>query len=300
MKLHCYQHENFGDAPLNRWLWPQLLPGVLDDDSTRLLVGIGSLLNDGLPRAPVKAIVGTGMGYGAGLPVVDESWRVYFVRGPRTAQALGLDPALGVCDAGLLVNSVPLPPPAPAREAAYMPHWYSAENGDWRAVCELAGIHYIDPLGGVETVLSEIRAAKLLITEALHGAIVADALRVPWAPVRAYKHILEVKWLDWCEALGLDYAPHPLRPLYGEGAIRKRLGRTPRWARLERWAAGPAAWAGRRLEAAWAEQNARALRRLRREARPCLSSEAALRLATERMLSAVDRLRGDYHNGRLN
>jgi len=300
MRLHCYQHQNFGDAPLNRWLWPQLLLGLLDDDDTRLLVGIGSLLNDGLPRAPVKVILGTGIGYGAGLPVVDKSWRVYFVRGPRTARALGLDPELGVCDAGLLVSAVTLPLTAPARAVAYMPHWYSAENGDWRAVCELADIYYIDPLGGVEKVLSEIRAAKLLITEALHGAIVADALRVPWMPVRAYKHILEVKWLDWCEALGLDYAPHRLRPLYGEGAIRKRLSRTPRWALLDRWAAGPATWAGAQVERAWAEQNAGILRRLAREARPCLSSEAALRSVTEQMLEAVDRLKGDYLGGRLN
>jgi succinoglycan biosynthesis protein ExoV len=180
-----------------------------------------------------------------------------------------------------------------------MPHWYSAENGDWRTVCAQAGMHYIDPLGGVEQVLSEIQATRLLITEALHGAIVADALRVPWVPVVAYKHILALKWLDWCESLGLDYRPYHLRPLYGEAAIRKRLERTPRWSRLSQWAAGPATAAGDGLERLWARQNARTLRQIAREASPQLSNDATVATTTEQMLAEVERLKEDYWNGRL-
>ena len=46
-----------------------------------------------------------------------------------------------------------------------------------------------------------------MITEALHGAIVADALRVPWMPVSSYHTILPFKWEDWCRSVGLAYAP---------------------------------------------------------------------------------------------
>ena len=39
--------------------------------------------------------------------------------------------------------------------------------------------------------LSEIRRSKMVMTEAMHGAVLTDALRVPWVPGSAYKHILE-------------------------------------------------------------------------------------------------------------
>ena len=45
-----------------------------------------------MPDAPKKLVFGTGFGYG-GVPRLDESWIFYCVRGPRTARALGLDPA---------------------------------------------------------------------------------------------------------------------------------------------------------------------------------------------------------------
>ena len=35
----------------------------------------------------------------------------------------------------------------------------------------------------------------------MHGAIVADALRVPWIPARLYGHFMEFKWRDWTESI---------------------------------------------------------------------------------------------------
>ena len=62
----------------------------------------------------------------------------------------------------------------------------------------------IDPCGGVERVIADILASELLVTEAMHGAIVADALRVPWVPVRPVQPTNRGKWFDWASALDIE------------------------------------------------------------------------------------------------
>lgn len=305
MKLFCYPHQNFGDGPLNHWLWPQLLPGLLQPESERLFVGIGSLLNDLLPAQPLKVVFGTGIGYGQRTPAPDATWRVYAVRGPLSAQALGLDPAAAITDSAMLVRAVPLPPVAKQFKVSYMPHWWSDVHGHWRAACDLAGIHFIDPLAGVETVLTELRQTELLISEALHGAIVADALRTPWVPVTAYKHILHLKWHDWCQSVGLAFQPHRLAPLYQPEAVRARVRRLPGWpqrggaARVAEQALRPAAavsgwWYQRQVE-----RNARTLQHLAATAQPQLTPDPTLDRVLSRLLAALETLKADYQAGRL-
>ena len=43
---------------------------------------------------------------------------------------------------------------------------------------------YVDPASGPRHVVDAIRSARLVVTSAMHGAIVADAFRVPWIRVR--------------------------------------------------------------------------------------------------------------------
>src|SRR3569623_1144475 len=50
------------------------------------------------------------------------------------------------------------------------------------------------------------------MTEAIHGAIVADTLRVPWIPVACSPEVAPFKWIDWTQSLGLDYRPIRLPP----------------------------------------------------------------------------------------
>ena len=78
---------NFGDD-LNPWLWRRLLAGYLSDDAPTLLTGIGTILNDRVPKASETLVFGSGVGFGGGLPQVDASWTIYCVRGPLSAQAL--------------------------------------------------------------------------------------------------------------------------------------------------------------------------------------------------------------------
>ena len=71
MKLFYYKDPggNFGDD-LNAWLWPRLIPELLDDRDDTLFVGIGSILDRRIPQEPRKIVFGTGVGYGL-LPVLD-------------------------------------------------------------------------------------------------------------------------------------------------------------------------------------------------------------------------------------
>ena len=207
MRLTYCQIEggNFGDD-LNPWLWPRIAPGVLDDDSSEEFLGIGTILSNSSRSHARRVVFGSGAGYKRP-PVVDNRWKIYCVRGPRTAAKLKIDRSLAITDAAALVANVPMPACDQQVKVSYMPHHHSAELGDWQSVCERAGMQYIPPNGNVATTIDQIRQSKLLITEALHGAVVADALRIPWIAVRAYGHILPFKWHDWCESLELNYDP---------------------------------------------------------------------------------------------
>jgi succinoglycan biosynthesis protein ExoV len=216
MKLVYFRDRvpNFGDE-LNTYVWPALLPpGFLDDDESELFVGIGSILGDHLPRQARKFVVGSGHAGYRGIPDMDDgTWQVLFVRGPRTAELLGLPAEAAICDSAVLLRAMDrLPAPADNIGIAFMPHYQSLERGLWVEACRLAGITLIDPTGPVETVLARLRGARLLITEAMHGAIVADALRVPWVAARPLFWGHHRKWLDWSEAVGVDLSFHALRP----------------------------------------------------------------------------------------
>ncbi|MEQ1766179.1 MAG: polysaccharide pyruvyl transferase family protein, partial [Methylotenera sp.] len=71
-------------------------------------------------------------------------------------------------------------------------------------------INYIDPCAPVETVLDNILSSELVITEAMHGAIVSDALRVPWIPIQPLNSIHAMKWFDWASALDIDLLPRQM------------------------------------------------------------------------------------------
>ncbi len=208
MKLYYYvdPRGNFGDD-LNPWLWHQLIPDLIDDREDELFVGIGTLLNNRVPSEPRKIIFGSGAGYGSSLPTIDEKWKFYCVRGPITATKLDLAKDLAITDSAALVSKVFNSSRMIRSGIAFVPHHVSAWNMDWAAICGELGIRYIDPRRGVDTVLSEIARSSAIITEAMHGAIISDAFRIPWMPVVFYEHILAEKWMDWTQSLSLGYEP---------------------------------------------------------------------------------------------
>lgn len=214
MKLYYYKRDlgNFGDD-LNPWLWSKLIPNILDDNDDTLFVGIGTLLNHRIPIAPNKIIFGSGYGYGE-KPQIDERWKFICVRGPLTAGALGLDVSLAITDPAALVSVLTLAAPTKDGGIAFMPHYSSGEIVEWSKICEILGIRLIDPCWDVDRVLTEVARSSVLIAEAMHGAIIADTLRVPWVPVVCHDDVLEFKWMDWCASLDMRYQPEILPFVY--------------------------------------------------------------------------------------
>jgi hypothetical protein len=281
---------NFGDE-LNHWLWPKLLPGVFDDDETELFLGIGSILFHDYPPLAKKIVFGSGYGGYTPPPRIDETWEVYFVRGPRTAHVLGLDPQLAVGDAAILLRLIPeaLPAAEPRRlGTAYMPHWDSAVSEQWESLANRAGLGFIDPRWPVERVLAAIRSCDLLVTEAMHGAIVADALRIPWVPVLPHP-VHRFKWYDFAEALGVEMEFARSGQLSWVDAVALGLVRHPQIERRIRYYGRQVRHFG---SAAYRWNAVRALRAAARM-RPYLSEDRAIERSTQRMEEELGRLRAN-------
>jgi succinoglycan biosynthesis protein ExoV len=259
---------NFGDE-LNPWLWARLLPDLQQRGADDwVFVGIGTLINDRLPKAARTIVFGSGVGYGDRIPRPDSTWRVHFVRGPRSAAALGLPAEAALTDPANLVSTVWRARGPQQSRCAFMPHWVNAN--EWlEALCREEGIGYIDPRWRVEKVLERIGETRLLLAEAMHGAIVADALRVPWIPIRSVAGVLEFKWLDWCESVGVAYEPQ---------------------AMLSPWAPSREGLFGGARSWAKATILARQLRRIAADVKPTLSPEATWR----GLLSAVEQKLADF------
>jgi succinoglycan biosynthesis protein ExoV len=222
MKLYyCETPEgNFGDD-LNPWLWPQLAPefDFGDESDGWCFVGIGTLLNDHhaarFAGSSRTLIFGTGAGlFRDGFRPVepDPSWHVAAVRGPLTAEVLGVSDQKAVTDAAALVARLSIEPLEVEHAVAYVPHISNAKEA-WRTACRTAGLAYLDPREDVSTVLRTIAGSELVLAEAMHAAIAADALRTPWIPVRSVG-IDAFKWRDWCASLEMDYRPYRLPPLW--------------------------------------------------------------------------------------
>lgn len=214
MHLHYYRkHPNFGDS-INPWYWGHYVPKALESDVDDLFVGIGTLLNNELPQRHRQIhIMGSGAGYGETIPRVSPNWHVHCVRGPLTAQAIGAAPESAVTDPAVLLSE--LIPTTSQRDtmAAFMPH-IGIDSARLRHLTEVSGIRYISPASDPTTVINAVNRSDRLITSAMHGAILADALRVPWYCVSTSPEILRFKWQDWFLSVNLDAELHRLPTIW--------------------------------------------------------------------------------------
>lgn len=202
-------HGNFGDD-LNLWLWDALLPGLREVREETLLVGVGTVLNPTLlPTGVHKLVIGSGYGYGDPPDINDpREWDVRCVRGPKTAQRLGLPSDKGIVDPAVMISDMEEFKNLPKlHRKTFVPHWESAEFGMWETVCEPAGLAYLDPRGEAKSVIRHIAQSEMVVAESMHGAILADAFRVPWVAVTTSSSINDFKWNDWASSVGATYQP---------------------------------------------------------------------------------------------
>lgn len=207
MKTFYYNATpNVGDE-LNHYLWPRVLaPNLLSGDSRIGLLGIGTLLSEDFCKRLVDCerivVFGTGAGYGR-LPHIDSRWDIRCVRGKRTAHAIGVDERLAIADAAYLLGSLDWRPTS-SGPIIVIPHHASLTYIDWEAVCQQAGLTLLSPELPVKEFLEKLAGARLVLTEAMHGAIFSDIARIPWVPFRFGPHFLESKWHDWTQMFDLS------------------------------------------------------------------------------------------------
>lgn len=291
MKLYFFRGEqpNFGDE-LNLELMPKVFPNFFDDDGRDLFLGIGSVLFDHHPADARKIVFGSGYGGYTKPPVMDDKWHVYCVRGPETARKLGLSADKVAADSAILINRYRPRRTTPGKHVSFMPHWQSIPRGNWAAVCREGGIHFIDPWSPVETVLSELEASSVVLAEAMHGAIVSDALRVPWISLQPLSRDHRVKWHDWAAALDMVLPVHRLPSSTLWEAAMTTLGR-PCW-RLGR-DKGLVGFSRRLADPVFTRLAVGRLQALAR-VEPMLSSDAALDRALDKLETAAEHIKRDF------
>lgn len=296
MKLHYFRarYGNFGDD-INPWLWKHLLPDFFDDDPSELFIGIGTLLNHRLPDEPIKHVFGAGHGYGE-LPRNLDRFIFHAVRGYATARALGIDEKLVITDSAILLRTRPFErAERPIYSAGFIPHCQSSEYFDWEALCKDIGVKYISAEWDVEKVLFEMTQCETLLCEAMHGAIAADTLRIPWIPVSCYDYISAYKWQDWLSTLKLPYTPARITSLYDierdsplkprlKNHLKRSLRATGIWS--ENWMPPPPSKTGRKEYDRAAAELTNALQN-----RSYLSEDALLDQHTDRYLELVEALK---------
>lgn len=215
MKLICYNSEkgNFGDD-LNFWLWPQIFGKTIWDDNSIAFLGIGSILISNYDyvneaeKYERKVIFGTGVRTVKEVFNFDKSWDISFLRGPFSSYITCGNYNNYISDGAYFIALLPNYQKYLSRKKKYkisvVPYYQSMDQLDWTYCCEQLGWHMISPVGkDVERFIEEIADSEQVICEAMHGAIVADILRVPWKRLKFNAHLFEgevvseFKWTDW-------------------------------------------------------------------------------------------------------
>lgn len=203
MELFYFKSEkgNFGDD-LNPWLWGQIFGDLSKYQCYIDFIGIGSILDDRINYGKNKKII-----FGAGVRDFkfkpENNYDVRFVRGPLSSQVFNNAPYITDSAYCLALIKDKIENVPKIYDCSIIPYFHHTSSFNWSLFEKLTGIHVIYPSGSVEIVIDEIAKSSKIISGAMHGAIIADVLRIPWKRLRFGKHgsesffTSELKWHDW-------------------------------------------------------------------------------------------------------
>lgn len=219
IKLAYYKSPegNVGDD-FSPWLFSKAFGNHIVDNGETLLFGVGSILDKSFENAFSKGIKDNLVfGSGARNPdtvpdITNGSWYVYCVRGPLTATALNLPLTKAIADPAILApNFLP-------RETYSIKHsnqigivpYFSASMDLWKKIAKQLGWKIISPHLQVEDFVKDLLSCEKVYCESMHGAIFADAYRIPWRPLSGSSISGEgsthaFKWTDWTSSMGIGF-----------------------------------------------------------------------------------------------
>jgi len=300
MVLKYYEGANFGDA-INPLIFNDLLPGFFDNDEKTWFMGIGSTLGFIRADETTKKIIVFSTGYAYDSPPVpDKRYDFRCVRGPLTAGVLKLKDKKYITDGAILLRSLPQfrNKTHKSYKYSFIPHHLSESMYDrWKELFNESGINYISPATEPLKAIELIRQSEFVITEAMHGAIIADAFRVPWIPLKMFEHINEFKWRDWLLSMNMEYVPERIFRLYNQEWIS--------WVVHDKLGISQSAFSNRLLSGIYRSYQGsilemrfrNALRKIIEKAEPRLSMDHLAGLKEEQLLEELDSVKKEYSRG---
>jgi len=215
MKLYYFKRPqgNFGDD-LNPWLFSRLIPEMDGLRTADWLVGIGTILDNRLDKITgTKVILGSGVRVGDWDYVPRSDWDIIAVRGTLSTRKLGIDDSLACSDPGILVSRYFERMPESVDTVGFVPHYHSTSFFDCESIAQRAGCVLIRPDAPVEDFMAQLVRCDRVICEAMHGAIAADALGIPWKRInimswrKESSEVSDFKWHDWASQFGVETEP---------------------------------------------------------------------------------------------
>jgi hypothetical protein len=204
LMYHNDWRGNFGDD-LNIPFFDFALPEYSSVLSNKKLYGIGTLLNDVHGDISNSLVFGSGFGYGKNVKLDLNTSKVFGVRGPLTANKLGLDPKLYVIgDPAMFVEEIPSLMSGmalPGREVIALHHGTAqllsfSDHGDYI---------FLDPgTASISDYIATIKNASFVYAESLHAAILAATFGIPFYPISITTKLDQNKWLDFYSLIEED------------------------------------------------------------------------------------------------
>lgn len=158
-------------------------------------LGLGTLLTKKI-RSRVT-VLGSGAD-GRRKPNIDLDYQ--FVRGKLTAKYLNLDLNIAAGDtAYFLKDYIQNLSTTKEHKIGIIPHYVNDKV--------FKGDNVISPTLPIDQFIKETSKYKIILAEAMHGAICADILRIPWAPISidsAAYPIQYFKWQDWASMFNIE------------------------------------------------------------------------------------------------